>query len=268
MFVKIYSCAIYALLLAVPASAKPLNGEQMPARSPQASRGNKLMASAERAVLPTSLTTALGPTITSDTSTMGPASRWSSVLPAKLLAKLWTDPDTIPSFGWDRPLNNSPPLSFGFWPVTWSTNTPEGGSPSGESRPGGFLFSFGISPNVAYIDGTSISYVVYGDAESLSYMAPSVGYDCDGTVGLGPNDLTTNVTLQSYRDASMVFMRVNNPLGPNNLNETFETCVNQSIARNLLITGYSSSMGHGNLCASSVLAIVSMFGLFSAYILV
>lgn len=51
------------------------------------------------------------------------------------------------------------------------------------------------------------------------------------------------MTIQTYRDSSAAFGRVDKPTGPNEVNTTFEACVNQSLARNLLITNYKAADG-------------------------
>lgn len=176
------------------------------------------------------------------------------------MQKIWTDPSAIESYGYNRPLNTTPPLTFGFWPLTWTTNVVEGEEPNGQTRPGGVYWGWSITPNADLSGENSTWYCMLGDYDSVFAALGAVGGDCDASGGLAPSDedLLVNTTFQTYRDNSFAFVGANLPGKVNNINETFVDCVNRSLARNLLITGFENA-AHG-LPLSSLGIIVASVG--------
>lgn len=59
--------------------------------------------------------------------------------------------------GPSRPLITAYALLFGFWPLIWSSDYPEGALPTNNTRPGGNLISAAIIPPVLT---TNITYVI------------------------------------------------------------------------------------------------------------
>ncbi|KZS96377.1 hypothetical protein SISNIDRAFT_451066 [Sistotremastrum niveocremeum HHB9708] len=158
---------------------------------------------------------------------------------------------------------------FGFWPVVWGStlgfstaaylHDSEYGRPDNSSRPGGALFEAPLSePN----DNTT--YHLVADNATITSLLQSIEANCTLStnsitpVAFNPNDTSQpqpEQAIQYYRASSIVLTldgyndtavnsggnQTDTPL-PNNLNQTFLQCINETIGAAAPLIGASNTL--------------------------
>lgn len=124
---------------------------------------------------------------------------------------------------------------YGFWPLGWETDVPTGQANNNSTRPGGALLSAGLQSQAQGTNNSvSATYVIYGDTTSVQDLLPQLLADCGAVKSTAPGDLSTNRTVQDYRDDSFALYRF-----PKSANATydaaFEACLNNTIGTNILV---------------------------------
>lgn len=153
-----------------------------------------------------------------------------------------------PRYGSNRPTNGSPAPVYGFWPLTWYTDVPEGGEATNATRPGGPLLSAALQAP----DKTPETYLIYGDSQSVEDLLPTLMEACSAHNSSSPFDAQANTTLQNYRDESFALLGVN--AGQADANQSFVACLNDTIGNNLLVSrGFNAALPSATACLVAVL---------------
>jgi hypothetical protein len=130
----------------------------------------------------------------------------------------------------NRPLVASYFLLFGFWPIIWIYDYPEGSLHTNNTRPGGNLITASIIPSNATSNTT---YFLYGDEQSVEDILPTLADECSAINGTAVANTTTNTTIQLFREDSFTLFKVGS--GQTGRNTSFETCLNDIIGDNLIV---------------------------------
>jgi hypothetical protein len=131
--------------------------------------------------------------------------------------------------GTNRPIIPTYFLLFGFWPIIWVYDYPDGGLPINNTRPGGDLITAAVqSPDKA----ANVTYILYGDTQSVQEIVPAIMDGCSAvnTTSSAYNS-TANDTMQYYREDSFALLGVG--LNATGRNTTFESCLNDTISNSL-----------------------------------
>lgn len=159
----------------------------------------------------------------------------------------------------DRPLVVGYVLLFGFWPIIWVYDYPPGSLPTNNTRPGGSLTTASLIP-AGISSSTAYSYVIHGDQQSIEDIIPVLIESCSAANTSSTFNSTLSAVMQMYREDSFSLMGLGeNFLKDPGRNSSFEACLNETIADNLLILESGAGMVMGPLGAMWSLVAVLLF---------
>lgn len=164
----------------------------------------------------------------------------ASTLPADQRASLYSSSSPA-SYGYGRPYAGGLYPTYGFWPLGWDTDVPAGQASNNNTRPGGRLVSFGLVPRSS---NGSTTFVMFGDWTSAYALYSQLLPDCYAEAVEPPSDLSTNQTVQNYRDDSFALYRFPDSANAT-YNTTFEACLNNTIGTNILVVDNSTGAASG-----------------------